>query len=127
MIDLEKNRPLKVVLIEDETHLLEAMRDIFEDLYEVNAFSNMDSALIWLDEGHDFDVIVSDLNMPKKTGRDLYMQLKKKGRGEESKIIFMTGGIFTADLAEWFVSIPNTKFEKPFNINVLRELLGSMT
>lgn len=119
----KESRTLKVLIVEDETHLLEALRDLFDTNYEVTAFSSIEEAVNWIHAGHKFDVILSDLNLPKKTGRDLYMDLKARGKDEESKIIFMTGGIFTADLAEWFASIPNEKFEKPFNINKLRELL----
>src|ERR1700740_911715 len=114
---LKQVHPLRILIIEDETHLLEALRELFDVNYEVTAFSAIEDALSWIHEGHRFDVILSALNLPKKTGRDLYNDLKARGQGEESKIIFMTGGIFTAELAEWFASIPNTKFEKPFNIN----------
>lgn len=127
MPEVERNKTPKVVIIEDEQHLLEALRDQFEDSYDVKVFSSMDEALAWLDEEHSYDVIISDLNLPQKTGRDLYQHLKEKGHGAEKKIIFMTGGIFTAELSEWFASIPNYKFQKPFNINKLRELLETMT
>ncbi len=126
MTTLEKNRALKLMIIEDETHLLEALQELFGDTYDVTALASMEEALRKLQDGFEFDVIISDMNLPVKNGRDLYQLLKARGHGEEKKIIFMTAGIFTADLAEWYDSIPNRKFSKPFNIGSLREVLGSL-
>ena len=126
METLKPYQILRVVIVEDETHLLEALRDHFDSNYEVKAFSSVESALAWIAAGNPFDMILSDLNLPNKTGRDLYNSLKKRGHGEEAKIVFMTAGIFTAELAEWFASIPNIKLEKPFNVGRLRDLLVQM-
>lgn len=116
----------RVIIIEDEAYLLEALRDVFDTNFTVKAFASVESALAWIEAGNRFDLILSDLNLPSKTGRDLYNALKKRGHGEEAKIIFMTAGIFTAELAEWFASIPNIKLEKPFNVGRLRDLLVQM-
>ena len=127
METIRRHNPLKIVFIEDETHLLEALRDLFDDSYQVNAFTNVEDALGWINAGNQFDVIVSDLNLPNMTGRDLYEELKSRHRDEEKKIIFMTGGIFTAELTDWYTKLSNVKFQKPFNINKMRDLLDKMS
>jgi DNA-binding NtrC family response regulator len=56
-----------VLIVDDEKHTREGLLLAFEDNYDVSAASSADEAFNLLD-AHEFDVIVTDLRMPGKSG-----------------------------------------------------------
>jgi two-component system, cell cycle sensor histidine kinase and response regulator CckA len=74
-------------------------------------------------EQRSFDLIVCDLHMPDFTGIDVYERLAELRPGDEEKIVFMTGGAFTAETASFLDGVPNIWIEKPFDFKAVRALL----
>ena len=70
-----------------------------------------------------FDVIFCDLLMPEVTGMELYDVLREKRPGLEQRLIFMTGGAFTARAREFLDAIPNHRIEKPLDAQNVRALV----
>jgi len=69
----------KIMVVDDETGILETMQELLEDYgYTVMAFSNGEDALkeFKKDPGQ-FDLIITDLTMPKMTGEELANQILK--------------------------------------------------
>jgi two-component system, NtrC family, response regulator AtoC len=56
-----------VLIVDDEKHTREGLLLAFEDNYDVSVASSADEAFNLLD-AHEFDVIVTDLRMPGKSG-----------------------------------------------------------
>lgn len=66
----------KVLVVDDEEHIREVLKDFLESLsYEVVTAENGEDALNKFEPGK-FDVIISDLLMPKMDGLDLLKRLK---------------------------------------------------
>ena len=78
-----------------------------------------------LAEDTRFDVILCDLMMPDMSGMELYAQLKTSAPDLAPRMIFVTGGAFTARAHEFLDSVPNARVDKPFDLDQLRELLRS--
>ena len=53
-------------------------------------------------------MILCDLMMPEMTGMDLYDELAPRAPAQAERIIFMTGGAFTAARAEFLDAVPTS-------------------
>ncbi|BAV92044.1 sigma-54-dependent transcriptional regulator [Candidatus Desulfovibrio trichonymphae] len=67
-----------VLIMDDEKNYLLVLQTLLEDAgYVVTAISDPETALAFLDES-EVDVVVTDMKMPKVTGRDVLQRAKKK-------------------------------------------------
>lgn len=84
-----------VLLVDDEKHTREGLRQALEDDYDVSVAASADEAFNLMDAG-DFDVIVTDLRMPGKSG--LKVIDKALTRPNRPAVLMMTayGSIDTA-------------------------------
>jgi two-component system, cell cycle sensor histidine kinase and response regulator CckA len=63
------------------------------------------------------------LMMPGMTGMELFEVLRREHPALARRVVFMTGGVSIARVQEFLESVPNPKFEKPFDVAELRRLL----
>jgi len=70
-----------------------------------------------------FDVILCDMSMPAMSGIAFYEQVRAITPELAPRVVFMTGGAFTAESHEFLANLPNSWLEKPFDIGTLRELV----
>jgi two-component system NtrC family response regulator len=67
-----------VLIIDDEKNYLLVLQTLLEDAgYAVTAISDPETALAFLGES-EVDVVVTDMKMPKVTGREVLQRVKKK-------------------------------------------------
>jgi CheY-like chemotaxis protein len=71
-----------------------------------------------------FDVILCDLMMPDVDGIELYQRLLAQRPGMERKIVFMTGGAFSARARAFRDSVHNHFLDKPFRVEQLERVLA---
>ena len=64
-----KNAPLKLLLLDDEEDIINALRRLLRNKYEIIPFNKGDEALAYLQENH-VDIIMSDMRMPKMDGAE---------------------------------------------------------
>jgi EAL domain-containing protein (putative c-di-GMP-specific phosphodiesterase class I)/FixJ family two-component response regulator len=68
----------RILLVDDQAEVCNAMRRLLrQDGHEVLTAHSADDAMRMLD-GHEIDVIVSDQQMPKRTGTDLLYEVQKR-------------------------------------------------
>nr|AFD03212.1 response regulator receiver protein [uncultured bacterium W4-21b] len=80
---------ITILLVDDEVELLGALQVLLEDLgYHVLTAADGNSALAIAKEKQP-DVMVLDINMPKKSGEDVLQELS--GLGLKTKVIVSTG------------------------------------
>jgi PAS domain S-box-containing protein len=70
-----------------------------------------------------FDVILCDLMMPEMTGMDIHAALVERDPATADRMIFMTGGAFTARARAFLDAVSNARLEKPFTIATLEALI----
>jgi PAS domain S-box-containing protein len=95
----------RILVVDDEVSIANIVRDMLEG-HDVEIALSGREAISRLREA-DYDVILCDLIMPEVTGIDVYESLRSRGRGEERRIVFMTGGAFT-DGARRFLDVVPT-------------------
>ena len=77
---IEAQKPKRVLLIDDSSFFRNLLSPVLNVAgYDVTAVDCADNALSLYDEGYDFDVIVSDIEMPGMSGFDLAKSLKSDG------------------------------------------------
>ena len=129
-----EERPLKVrpegvarfrlLIVDDEVRLARSLAALLSS-HEVLVASSVEEALAQL-EKRSFDCILCDLMMPSLSGMDLHAELARRGRGDERRMIFMTGGAFTPRAREFVASVPNHVLEKPFSADSVETLVASL-
>jgi CheY-like chemotaxis protein len=116
----------RLLIIDDEPMILGALRRSFSSDYHVTCVGDGRRALERIRSGERYDVILCDLMMPEITGMDLYAELSKLAPDQAERVVFVTGGAFTARAREFLERIPNARVEKPIDFQNLKLLLRNL-
>lgn len=105
-------QPASILVIDDIPALLKSIKRMLRP-HNVTTASSGQEAMMLLEQ-QDFDLILCDLMMPQMTGIDVFNAVKEKFRGTEARIVFMTGGVFTSTVQNFFATTPKPCLDKPF-------------
>lgn len=116
------SKKVKILLVDDEDAILETSKMMLELLgYEVIGAMSADEALAKVDKDDGFDLILTDLFMPGKDGRDLAIELRQ--RQCPAKIAVISG--FALKDEDWSNDF-DALFMKPFQIQELQSKLEDL-
>ena len=115
-----------VLVVDDEAPLVQAITKYLSSDHVVIGVTSAQAALHLLQEGERFDVVLCDLMMPQITGMELYAEVVKLDASQASRMVFLTGGAFTAAAREFLDSSKNLALEKPFDLKDLRKLVNEL-
>lgn len=115
---------VRVLLIDDEPLLGKSLRRALKE-HDVT-FTEDPAHAIELCSQNDYDAIVCDLMMPAISGEGVYEHLREHAPDLAARMIFMTGGAFTASAQHFLESVPNPVLIKPFTPNDLRVAVRRM-
>ncbi len=118
------NAARRILIIDDEPLVLRAFKRMLNS-HDVVAVSGGQEALDLLERDAEFDLILSDVMMPGKSGIDVYRELASKQGKLEKRVVFLTGGILTDSAQELIDALPNPCLEKPVSSERVAELLES--
>ncbi len=91
----------RIIVIDDEVEIAKILCEFLQKKqYEVVSFSDPQQALLCLDKDHDFDLLITDLKMPKIRGLDILKYIKDKGINIPS--IVLTGSINAEEFKDEF-------------------------
>lgn len=114
----------RLLIVDDEVRLARSLAALLSS-HEVQIASSVVEALSLLENAR-YDCILCDLMMPSLSGMDLHAELERRGRGDERRMIFMTGGAFTPRARAFVASVPNHVLEKPFSADSVETLVASL-
>ncbi|HXU61845.1 MAG TPA: response regulator [Polyangia bacterium] len=115
-------RTCSVLIVEDEPALGRVLERLLAP-HKVTAVARASDALARIRAGQAFQLILCDLMMPEMTGMDFHQELAKTHPAVASRVVFMSGGAFTASARAFLESIPNRRLDKPIDTNRLRRLV----
>jgi CheY-like chemotaxis protein len=115
-----------ILVIDDEEPLATAVKRYLSNEHDVTTALSARAALDLLRAGNRYDVILCDLMMPEITGMDLYAEMGLLAPEQVERIVFVTGGAFTARAREFLESVPNARVEKPIDFQNLKLLLRNL-
>ena len=116
----------RVLIIDDEPLILGALRRAFAGDYRITCISDARQALSRLASGERYDVVLCDLMMPEMSGMDVYAELSRVAPDQVERMIFLTGGAFTARAREFLEQVSNARIEKPIDFQNLRALMKNL-
>lgn len=111
---------LRVLVVDDEPTVARVFERMLSIEHDVTTVTSGQRALMLIEAGADFDAILCDLMMPQMSGMELHRRLLTSHPEQAARMIFITGGCFTAQAAA-FIALPTTKrLTKPISLNTLR-------
>lgn len=105
----------KLLLIDDEPAVLNALRRVLSRDHDVTVVSDSREALTKLQADPSYDMILCDMMMPTVTGAQLFKTVDATMPGMSDRFVFMTGGMANSDVQRFMASISNERIEKPFS------------
>jgi signal transduction histidine kinase len=117
----------RVLVVDDEPMIATAIGRTLALEHDVVVASAATNALERIQKGEEFDVILCDLMMPQMTGMDLYDELVRTVPSQADRMVFLSGGAFTAAARTFLDDVPNQRLEKPFDTRQLLALVNDRT
>jgi two-component system, cell cycle sensor histidine kinase and response regulator CckA len=117
----------RVLVVDDESIVARTLKVLLQGEHDLVVAESGAEALELL-QGEagttsSYDAILCDLMMPGMTGMELFEVLRREYPTLAGRVVFMTGGVSMMRVSEFLESVPNAKFEKPFDIAELRRTL----
>ena len=117
---------LRVMFVDDEESLARAVARPLRRHFELTLCSSADEALERLARGEEFDVVVTDLMMPGKTGMELHALVERRFPHMAARMLFATGGAFTPDARAFAARHEDRLVAKPIDLAELRRKIRAV-
>lgn len=108
----------RVLLVDDDPDILEALRQALEDSFEIRLAHDGTEAVVALEQEH-IDALVLDLMMPVLDGQGVLAAMREKGM--KTPVIIVSAGADAGRVARR-EGIPHW-FSKPFDLGELEQTL----
>jgi two-component system NtrC family sensor kinase len=116
----------RILLIDDEPHILHYLRTTLEAWgHTVESAMDGQEGLELAAQG-GFDLIISDLRMPRLGGQEFYEQLVSKNPAIAQQVVFSTGDTLRGDTLQFLEREGRPYLNKPFSLAELRNLLARL-
>jgi two-component system NtrC family sensor kinase len=119
-------RRLRVLVVDDEPHILHYMRATLEAWGHVPVVASDGDQALDLASGELFDLIISDLRMPRLGGREFYQELRRRNPLMANRLVFSTGDTVRGDTLAFLETLGRPYLHKPFSLSELRTLLAEV-
>jgi len=116
----------RVLVIDDEPLLGRSLARALERDHDVTVLQDAEEALDQLSHGESYDVILCDVMMPRMGGVELHGELRKRLPDVTSRIIFITGGVFSGAASEYLERLDNPILHKPLSIEEVRRRIDDV-
>jgi PAS domain S-box-containing protein len=110
----------RVMLVDDEPQVVHTMERLLRRDYDITIALCGRDAIDHIARGARFDAIVSDVMMPNMTGIELTEELQRIAPDQARRLIFLSGGAFTAQTHERLHALGAPQLEKPVTARELR-------
>ena len=118
-------RAKKILVVDDESGIRFLLSEVLQNRgFEVSLASDGQESLDKLEHDH-FDLVVTDINMPRLDGVAMLKRMKKTGRDE--KIIIMTGNPADQRLLDKGLPHVESHLFKPFEMENFLNMVTAAT
>jgi len=117
---------IRILLIDDEPHILHYLRTTLEAWGHTVESADDGKAGLELAAQGGFELIISDLRMPRLGGQEFYEELMSKNPAIAQRVVFSTGDTLRGDTLKFLEREGRPYLNKPFSLAELRNLLVRM-
>ena len=119
-------RRLRVLVVDDEPHILHYMRATLEAWGHIPVVASDGEEALAQATRERYDLIISDLRMPRFGGREFYEALLSHNPATAARVVFSTGDTVRGDTLTFLESLDRPYLHKPFSLAELRALLAEV-
>ena len=120
------NRRLRVLVVDDEPHILHYMTATLEAWGHIPVVASDGEEALVRASSEPFDLIISDLRMPRFGGREFYEELARRNSTMAARVVFSTGDTVRGDTLAFLETLDRPYLHKPFSLAELRTLLADV-
>jgi len=115
--------PASILIVDDETSITDLLSTILsQEGYKVTTTGDGERAFRLLQE-HKFDLVITDIKMPKMGGRTLFERVKKENPDLARRFIFITGDVMEASTQAFLARTGLPYLTKPFTVQRVKEVV----
>jgi PAS domain S-box-containing protein len=116
-------RRARILIVDDNVFVGNAIRRTLDRAHDVTVVTSATEALAAVARGR-FDLILCDVMLPEVSAMDFHAHLAAEHPDLVPRIIFVTGGAFTASARTFLEQVPNPCLHKPLEPAVLLSLIN---
>lgn len=114
----------RVLIVDDEPSILRAVSRTLGRSHDVETAMDGDEALARIRKDPDrYDAVMTDVQMPRLNGVELFRAIEREFPTLADRVLFMTGGVFAADVEAFLRSVKQRVLRKPFDPDLLRRAI----
>ena len=117
----------RVLLVDDEAAMGAAVHRALSRHHDVVFVMHGADALERIAKRERFDVVFSDFMMPDISGMEMHQRIQVMDPELAKRLVFLTGGAFTAEGRVYLDGIPNRVVAKPFRSSDLLSVIDELT
>lgn len=130
-----KERPLEILLVEDnlaDVRLLVEVLKEGKDYHNMNVVTNGVEAMAYLNRKGKFsdatrpDIILLDLNLPKKDGREVLKEIKSDKKFKRIPVVVLTTSDSEEDVAKSYEYHANCYITKPVDLDQFIQVVNAI-
>ena len=114
----------RILVVDDEPGIRRSLERILRRQHTVVSAASGAEARELLNTDQNFDLILCDVMMPDMVGTLLHEWVTGHCPHLAERMVFMSGGIFTPQIAEYLDQVGNLKIEKPFQAATLLRVIS---
>ena len=109
---------LRLLVVDDDARIRNMLASALVDHDVTTASGGFEAAKLC--ETNDYDCILSDVTMPAGDGVDLIEALRRQSRGLDRRVVFMSGGAYSARTERLLADAATAHLDKPFTFDQAR-------
>ena len=130
-----KERPLEILLVEDnlaDVRLLAEVLKEGKDYHRMNVVTNGVEAMSYLNRKGKFsdaprpDIILLDLNLPKKDGREVLKEIKSDKKFKRIPVVVLTTSDSEEDISKSYEYHANCYITKPVDLDQFIQVVNAI-
>lgn len=117
----------RVLVLDDEPSILRAIGRTLSPYHEILTAPDGVAGVALLESDPDINVVVTDVQMPRLGGLDLYRWIEQNRPALAPRVLFVTGGVFDPETERFLRSMASRVLRKPFDPEALRRAVDERT
>ena len=131
MIDTPPPTPLTIIVVEDnpvDIYLIRWVLEAHQLSYELQVIENGDYAMNYVnalaqqERRRSPTIMLLDLNLPQREGREILQRVKSIPEGSDIRVVIVTSSKNPADQRETLAMGADAYFVKPYHLNEFMQL-----